>query len=103
MLIALDNKPQPINWEARDWMERTVQNAKNLLMTRQGEVPFDRYRGLDTALFHLPVTEAKKVIQQEAERLMLWEPDVQVTESSIDASDGFLIELTLEIDMEQNA
>ena len=103
MLVTIDNKPLPINWEATEWMERTVQNAKNLLMTRQGEVPFDRYRGLDTALFHLPVTEAQKVIQQEAERLMLWEPDVQVTEARVDASDGLLIVLTLEIDMEQNA
>lgn len=103
MLIAIDNKPQPINWEAVEWMERTVQNAKNLLMTRQGEVPYDRYRGLDSALLDLPVTEARKVIQQEAERLMLWEPDVQVTAVKLDAEDGLLIEMTLEIDMERDA
>lgn len=102
MLITIDNKPQGINWEATEWMERTVQNAKNLLMTRQGEVPFDRLRGLDTALFHLPITESKRVIQQEAERLMLWEPDVQVTSARLDMDDGLLIELTLEVDIDQN-
>ena len=47
----IDNMAYPINWEEKDPIQRTLQNAKNLLMCHMGEVPYDRYRGFDPALF----------------------------------------------------
>jgi hypothetical protein len=101
MLVTIDNRQSRIQWEAADWLSRTIQNAKNLLMTRQGEVPYDRYRGLDPAVFEVPIGYLKKVILQEIIRLMLWEPDVQVTNATADIQDGTLyLTATLEIDTE---
>lgn len=60
--------------------ERTIRNAKNLLMCRRGEIPTDRQRGLDNAIFDIPFFEAQAIITQELDRVMLWEPDVEVVE-----------------------
>ena len=47
----IDNQPAEIGFEIRnDNRSRILQNCKNLLMTRMGEVPYDRYRGFDPAL-----------------------------------------------------
>ena len=51
----IDNLPGPIDFEGTGMVRRTVQNCKNLLMLRMGEVPYDRLRGLNPALFDLPV------------------------------------------------
>jgi hypothetical protein len=101
MLVTIDNRQSRIQWEADEWVSRTIQNAKNLLMTRQGEVPYDRYRGLDPAVFEVPLNDLRKVIRQEIIRVMLWEPDVQVTDAKADLQDGTLyLTATLEIDAE---
>lgn len=101
MLIMIDNRQSRIQWNASEWTGRTIQNAKNLLMTRQGEVPYDRRRGLDPAVYELPLDDLRKVILQEMIRVMLWEPDVQVTAATADLLGGFLyITATLEIETE---
>ena len=75
----ITNLPEPIDFECSNSpLQRTLQNAKNLLMTRRGEVPFDRQRGLDPALYDLPIAEAKMRLMPELDRVMLWEPDVEV-------------------------
>jgi len=82
----IDNIPSDIDWECnKDIVKRTVQNAKNLLMLRQGEAPYDRLRGFDETLLHRPVTEIQAELLPELDRLMLWEPDVEVVSATIDA------------------
>ena len=78
----IDNVAYPINWEEKDPIQRTLQNAKNLLMCHMGEVPYDRYRGFDPALFDLPMNEMQEELLPELDRVMMWEPDVEVVEAS---------------------
>ncbi|MBR0407698.1 MAG: hypothetical protein IJI53_06650 [Clostridia bacterium] len=77
----IDNIASPISFQEDDIILRTLQNAKNLLMCRMGEVPYDRYRGFDPALFDLPIDEFRVELLPELDRLMLWEPDVEVVDA----------------------
>lgn len=55
-LYTIDNKPGDIDFECgSDPVKRTLQNCKNLLMTRMGEVPYDRLRGFDASFYSLPL------------------------------------------------
>lgn len=75
----INNLPVPIDFECSDHLlKRTLQNAKNLLMCQKGEVPYDRQRGFDHALFDLPLNELRNCLMMELDRVMLWEPDVEV-------------------------
>lgn len=79
----IDNVPVPIDFQTADVIKRTMQNAKNLLMCRMGEVPYDRYRGFDPALFDLPVPDMKLELLPELDRVMMWEPDVEVEDAEV--------------------
>lgn len=70
----IDNVAVPIDFQESDIIQRTLQNAKNLLMCEMGEVPYDRYRGLDTSLFDLPFEEftAKLAVYLIALMLFSW-------------------------------
>ena len=59
-------------------VRRTVQNAKNLLLCRMGEIPYDRSRGFNHGLFDLPQKELDEALLPELDRVMMWEPDVEV-------------------------
>lgn len=89
----ITNIPEPIDFECSgSHLKRTLQNAKNLLMTRMGEVPFDRQRGFNPALFDLPIAQAQLRLMPELDRVMLWEPDVEVVRGSIERkNDGTTI------------
>jgi len=78
MIFEIDNLPSPIEFEGLGEMERTVRNCKNLLMTKMGEVPYDRYRGFDPALYHLSVGQLNQRLLRELDRVMLWEPEAEV-------------------------
>ena len=81
----ITNVPAPIDFEGMTDMEkRTVQNCKNLLMCRKGEIPFDRQRGLDPMLFDMPMDEAEELLLPELDRVMLWEPDAEVVSGRFD-------------------
>lgn len=98
----IDNRPTPIDFEAdSDPLRRTIQNCKNLLMTRMGEIPYDRYRGLDPALFDLPIQEMNEALVPELDRVMLWEPDAEVVDAVAVLEEGgrCVITVTLEIDL----
>ena len=69
-------------------LERTLQNAKNLLMCQMGEIPFDRQRGLNPALFDLPLNEMQSYLLPELDRVMLWELDVEVVSATVTLEDG---------------
>lgn len=72
-------------------LERTLQNAKNLLMCRMGEIPFDRQRGLNPALFDLPLSEMQSYLLPELDRVMLWELDVDVVSATVTLEDGMAV------------
>ena len=72
----ITNQPSPIDFECNDdIILRTIQNAKNLLMCKMGEIPYDRYRGFDPALYDLPIQDFQEALLPELDRVMLWEPD----------------------------
>ena len=99
-LFEITNVPSDIDFECgSDFIRRTVQNAKNLLMCRRGEVPFDRQRGLDPAILDMPMTELKEALLPELDRVMLWEPDVEVVSAEALNEDGqTVIRCVIEID-----
>ena len=102
-MYIIDNQPARIEWEARGEIPRILQNAKNLLMTHMGEVPYDRYRGFDPALYDRPIASIQSSIAQELDRIMEWEPDAEVRDihAYVDNERGFVIEAKIEIDNER--
>lgn len=77
----IDNIASPIDWQEDDIVQRTLQNAKNLLICRMGEVPYDRYIGFDPALYDLPIGGLETELLPELDRVMMWEPDVEVVDA----------------------
>lgn len=104
-LYEITSEDIPVDFEmtmATDIVKRTIQNAKNLLMTRMGEIPFDRQRGLDPAIFDLPYDEAEAVIVQELDRVMLWEPDVEVNNGWLEIRNGeTIVHCVIEIEFDE--
>ena len=80
-LYQIDNVASPIDFQGSDLVKRTLQNAKNLLMCRVGEVPYDRLRGFDQRLYDLPIEELRQRLVPELDRVMAWEPDADVTDA----------------------
>lgn len=79
----ITNQPEPIDFEIADnGVARTIQNAKNLLMTHMGEVPYDRMRGFNQALYHLPMDQMQAALLPELDRVMMWEPSAEVVEAT---------------------
>jgi len=101
----ITNAPEEIGFEidreeANSAEIRAVQNAKNLIMTRMGEIPYDRQRGFDTSLYDLPMGEMQGILMEELDRVMLWEPYVEVVEAEIlrTEEDGMVIfQVTIEV------
>ena len=77
----IDNVPAPIDFQETDIVQRALQNAKNLLMCHMGEVPYDRLRGMDASLFDLPFPDFENELLPELDRIMMWEPDVEVMDA----------------------
>ena len=82
---VIDNRRQVIDFEnSTDMIARTIQNCKNLLMTQMGEVPYDRLRGFDPSLYHLPIDKMRMALLPELDRVMTWEPDAEVSRATAD-------------------
>lgn len=99
----ITNIPEQIDFEIdNDDVGRTLQNAKNLLMTRMGEVPYDRLRGFDQALFHLPMNDMRAALLPEIDRVMLWEPDVTAISATAQPNDAgeIIIRVVVEVAFE---
>ena len=77
----IDNVASPIDFQTDDIIQRTLQNAKNLLMCEMGEVPYDRSRGFDPSLYDMPIEAMRIELAPELDRVMIWEPDVEVVEA----------------------
>lgn len=100
----INNRPEPIEFEiGNNPIARTVQNAKNLLMTRMGEVPYDRSRGFNPAMYHLPIDKMRAALKPELDRVMMWEPDAEVVEATAEAdrNGDILITVTIDVDIEE--
>lgn len=84
-LYTITNLREEIPFEAcGDAIHRTIQNAKNLIMTHMGEVPFDRLRGFDMALYNLPMAQFRAALPKEIDRVLLWEPNVTMISAEAD-------------------
>ena len=96
---VVTDAPGAIDFECdSDFTLRTLQNVRNLLLCRKGEVPFDRLRGLDPALFDMPLNEAEEALLPELDRVMLWEPDAEVVSAELEADgDRMIIRCVVEI------
>ena len=100
----ITNQPSPIDFECNDdIILRTIQNAKNLLMCKMGEIPYDRYRGFDPALYDLPIQDFQEALLPELDRVMLWEPDAEVVDASceLDKDGNIIIYATIESDIDE--
>lgn len=100
----INNRPEEISFrEPENTLRRTIRNAKNLLMTRKGEIPYDRLRGFDPALFDLPMGRMREALMPELDRVMLWEPDVEVVSGRcyLNENGETIIEVELEIGIEE--
>ena len=71
---TITNLAEEIPFEVENGAWRIVQNAKNLLMTRVGELPFDRLRGFDASLYNKPMDQFRAELPREVDRLLIWEP-----------------------------
>ncbi len=89
-MYEITSAPAPLDFECTmvsSMTERTIRNAKNLITLRMGEIPYDRQRGLNPAIFDLPYNKAEAAIVQELDRCMLWEPDAEVVEGWIELNE----------------
>lgn len=102
-LYQIDNIPSPIDFQEDDIILRTLQNAKNLLMCRMGEVPYGRYRGFDPSLYDLPINDFRTELLPELDRVMLWEPDVEVqdAEATLLADGNIYVKVILDVTIEE--
>ena len=98
-LYEVDNTASEINFQGSDIILRTLQNVKNLLMCRMGEVPYDRYRGFDPALFDLPMGQFRAELMPELDRIMMYEPDAEVVsaEAALQKDGTVYIKMTVDI------
>lgn len=100
----ITNEPEEVNFEiGDDIIARTIQNCKNLLMTRMGEVPYDRFRGFDPAIFNTPMQSFMTALLPELDRLMEYEIDAEVVEATatLDERGEARIRMVVEIDIEE--
>ena len=98
----INNIPAPIDFECNnDDLKRTLQNCKNLLMAHMGEVPYDRYRGFDPALYDLPMSKLKAELMPELDRLFMWEPDAKAVsaDARLDDKGNVVLTVIMEIDL----
>ena len=90
-LYEITSEPADLDFECTvisNIIDRTLRNVKNLISCRKGEVPFDRQRGLDPAIFDLPYFEANALIVRELDRCLLWEPDAEVYDGWLELRNG---------------
>lgn len=98
--FIITNRQEPVEFEiGDDLVARTVQNAKNLLMTQMGEVPFDRLRGFNPAMYHLPIEKLRAALLPELDRVMAWEPDAEVVSATAEENGNGEILISVEIEV----
>lgn len=100
----ITNEPEEVNFEiGDDIIARTIQNCKNLLLTRMGEVPYDRFRGFDPSIYNTTFQNFKTALLPELDRLMEYEIDAEVVEATAQMNEKgeVRIRMVVEIDIEE--
>lgn len=103
MRYEIDNRPAAVDFECDAVPAmRAVQNAKNLLMCKMGEIPYDRYRGFDQTLYDLPLQEFNERLLPELDRIWMWEKDVELVSAraSLTPEGEMLIQAVVEVTVE---
>lgn len=95
----IDNIASPIYFGEDDPIRRTLQNAKNLLMCRMWEVPYDRFRGFDPDLFDKPIDAMRMELLPELDRIMMYEPDVEVVDAEVTLLDDGSVYIKVLLDV----
>ena len=102
-VFRVDNIPTSIDFECdSDPVKRTLQNCKNLLCTRMGDIPYNRYCGLDSRLFDMPIEQVRRELMPEIDRLFMYEPDASVVDATayLDERQAMIITVTVEVNQE---
>ena len=98
MRYTIDNRPGKIEFGATG-MARTVQNAKNLILCRMGEVPFDRGRGFDPKKYHQNMELFRASLMEEIDRVLIWEPDAEAVSAEANMDENGEIYIRVEIEV----
>ncbi len=99
MIYTMDTTHAPINWEPKTIGERIAQNAKNLLMMRMGEVPYDRMRGVNRNMEHKPLSFVQNRIMAEIGRVLRYEPNVRLLRAEVNQTpEGLRVVCEVEVD-----
>lgn len=102
-VYTINNLEAPIDFEVRDYVGRTLQNAKNLLCCWKGEVPYDRMMGLDPGMIDLTFPQMKNIIFDEATRALAWEPDVKVKAARVIAVEIGVLYVEVDVTIQEAA
>jgi hypothetical protein len=99
----ITNRAEEIDFGELDEEKQTVQNAKNLIMCRMGEIPYDRMRGLNPAIYEMPFNEARAALAEEISRALLWEPEARLVscDAAMDADGELLITCVIDVETEE--
>lgn len=97
---TIDNTLGHIDFECNnDHTKRVLQNCKNLISCRMGEVPYDRKRGLDPALFDMGIEEMNGQLMPEIDRVLAWEPDAEAVSAQATISEDGETVITVIVDV----
>ncbi len=102
MQYEVSNQPSGVAFECeRGGVRRIVQNVHNLLMTVEGEIPFDRKRGINPRVLDQPVEDVNLVILREIDRLMNWEPRATAVSARAELSEAGDMVVTCVVDIQE--
>ena len=97
-IYQVNNLDSPINFGSTD-TDRILQNVKNLIMCRMGEVPYDRYRGFDQSLFDLPEQKIREELIPELDRCLMWEPRAEIVDAKIELLNNTAAYITVDVEI----
>lgn len=97
----IDNAQSPIDFQGTDALKRTLQNAKNLLMCKKGEVPYDRLLGFDPVLFDLPWEDMLDRLMPELDRVMAAQKGITVEDAEASRLDNGSVYIRVTIGVEE--
>ena len=97
----IDNVQSPIDFQGTDALKRTLQNAKNLLMLRKGEVPYDRLLGFDPALFDMPWDDMLDELLPELDRVMAAQSGISVEDAEATRMEDGSVYIRVIIEIEE--
>ena len=97
---VIDNRPVPLTFDVGDDdTARTIMNAKNIIMTVRGEIPYNRLCGIDADIFDMPINEVNDVLMEAVDEALEFEPDAEAVDAKawLDANGETVIEVTIDV------